>query len=55
MNTTLYINFIKNTIATDGYKVADKANKMALEAKQITTTQYSKAARLIAEAFLNQN
>ena len=52
MNTKLYINFIKNTIATEGYKVADKANKIALESKQITTAQYSKAAQLIAAAFL---
>lgn len=53
MNTTLYINFIKSTIETEGYKVADHANKIALEMKQITTSQYSEAASLIAAAFLN--
>ena len=52
LNTTQYIDFIKNTIATEGYKVADIANKMALDTKAITTAQYSKAAQLIANAFL---
>lgn len=53
MNTTQYLKFIKNTIALEGYKVADTANKLALEAKQITTAQYSKAAQLIVEAYLH--
>jgi hypothetical protein len=48
----MYIEFIKNTIATEGYKVADTANKIALEQKKITTAQYSEAARLIVAAFL---
>lgn len=52
MNTTQYIAFIKETINAEGWKVADKANKLALEMKQITTEQYSKAANLIAKAFL---
>jgi hypothetical protein len=54
LNTTQYINFIKTTIATEGYKVADTANKLALESKAITIAQYSKAAQLIASAFLAQ-
>ena len=54
LDTNQYIDFIKNTIATEGYKVADTANKMALEMKQISTEQYSAAARLIANAFLMQ-
>lgn len=53
MTTTEYIKFIKNTIALEGYKVADTANKLALEQKAITTAQYSKAARLIVEAYLH--
>ena len=53
LDTNQYIDFIKNTIATEGYKVADTANKMALEMKRINTEQYSKAAGLIAQAFLN--
>lgn len=53
MNSTQYIEFIKNTIKTEGYKVADKANKIALESKQITAEQYSKAAQLVVKAFLN--
>lgn len=48
----MYIEFIKNTIKTEGYKVADTANKLALEQKAITTKQYSEAAQLIVEALL---
>ena len=54
LGTNQYIDFIKNTIATEGYKVADTANKMALEMKRISTEQYSVAARLIADAFLKE-
>lgn len=54
MNTNQYIDFIKATIETEGYKVADTANKLALEQNAITTAQYSKAAQLIAAAFLAQ-
>jgi hypothetical protein len=52
LNNKQYIDFIKTTIETEGYKVADTANKLALEMKKITTNQYSEAARLIAAAFL---
>lgn len=52
INANQYIEFIKNTIATEGYKVADIANKLALEKKAITTAQYSEAAQLIVAAFL---
>lgn len=48
----MYIEFIKTTIETEGWKVADTANKLALESKKITTSQYSAAAQLIAKAFL---
>lgn len=54
MNTNLYIRFIRSAIETEGYDVADKANKLALTSAQITTAQYSKAARLIAKAFLER-
>ena len=54
LDTNQYIDFIKTTIETEGYKVADTANKMALEMKRISTEQYSAAARLIAKAFLAQ-
>lgn len=53
LNTKEYLTFIKNTIALEGYKIADTANKLALEANTITTAQYSKAARLIVEAYLH--
>lgn len=52
LNTKQYIEFIKNTIETEGYKVADTANKIALEMKEITIEQYSEAARLIVAAVL---
>jgi len=48
MKTSLYIDFIENAIKTDGYSVADKANKLALASKRITVSQYSKAAQLIS-------
>ena len=52
IDTNQYINFIQSTIESEGYKVADAANKIALEKNQINTNQYSKAAKLIAQAFL---
>ena len=52
LDTNQYLDFIKNTIATEGYKVADTANKIALEKNAITTAQYSAAARLIVAALL---
>ena len=54
MKNKEYIEFIKKAIETDGYKVADTANKKALEMGAITTTQYSAAARLIVKAYLEQ-
>ena len=54
LNRKQYLDFIKNTIATEGYKVADHANKIALSAKRITTAQYSEAARMIVKAYLEQ-
>ena len=54
LDTNQYIDFIKSTIETEGYNVADTANKMALEMKRISTEQYSAAARLIADAFLKE-
>jgi hypothetical protein len=55
LNTEQYIEFIKNTIASEGYKLADTANKIALEQQTITTEQYSEAARLIVEAYKKEN
>ena len=47
-----YIDFINKAIRSDGYHIADIANKLALESKQISTDQYLQAARIIAKAFL---
>lgn len=54
MNTEMYLDFIKETLKSEGIKIADTANKIALEAKRITVEQYSAAAQLIVEAFLAQ-
>lgn len=48
----MYTDFIKNTIKTDGWKVADTVNKLALESKKITLDQYRIAAQIIVDAFL---
>lgn len=53
MNTKMYLNFIKKTLATESIQVADIANKLALETKAITIEQYSKASRIIVEARLS--
>jgi hypothetical protein len=55
LNTEQYLEFIRNAIATDGYEVADAANKIALEKGAITTAQYIDAAHLVVNAFLAQN
>ena len=52
LDTDQYLAFIRETIAAGDYKAADTVNKLALHMQKITTTQYSKAARLIAAAFL---
>ena len=54
MDTKLYIDFIKSTLKSDGIKVADTANKIALNSKRITVEQYSAAAQIIAKAYLHQ-
>jgi ribosome-binding protein aMBF1 (putative translation factor) len=50
----MYMDFIRNAIETEGWKVADTANKMALESKKITLDQYRAAAQIIVEALLAQ-
>lgn len=55
LNTEQYIEFIKNTIASEGWKLADTANKIALEQKIITVEQYSQAAKLMVEAYKKEN
>ena len=52
MSTTMYLNFIKSPVTNEGIKVADIANKKALEMKEITTEQYIEAARIIVKARL---
>lgn len=52
ITNTQYTQFIKDAIKTDGWKVTDIANKMALETEAITLDQYRMAARLIADAYL---
>jgi hypothetical protein len=52
LNNEQYIEFIKKTIKEEGWKIADTANKLALEKKKITTNQYSEAAQIIVSAYL---
>ena len=54
MDTTMYLAFIRDTTKTHGIKVADTANKLALQEKQITQEQYSQAAQILVEAYLAQ-
>ena len=51
----MYRKFIEDAIATEGYKVADIANKKALEMEAITLDQYRMAAQLIVEAYKKAN
>lgn len=55
METKMYLDFIRETVADDGIKIADIVNKNALEAGKITTEQYSAAARILVEAYLGQD
>ena len=50
-----YIDFIRETITEEGWKVADTANKIALQNKSISQPLYSAAARIIAGARLKEN
>lgn len=50
----MYIDFIKNALETEGIKVADAANKLALESKRIGVELYSKAAQILVAAYLAQ-
>ena len=54
MDAKQYLDFIRDTLRNEGIRVADTANKMALDAKMITTDQYLSAARLIVSAYLDQ-
>lgn len=55
MDTEQYLNFIRDALKNEGVRVADVANKLALDLKRITTDQYSAAARLIAETWLRDH
>ena len=54
IDTKTYLDFIRTALETDGIQVADKANKIALDEKRITTAQYSAAARIIVKAYIAQ-
>ena len=55
MDAKQYLDFIRDALKNEGVRVADTANKLALELRRITTDQYSAAARLIAATWLEQN
>ena len=48
MSQKEYLDFIRATLARDGLKVADAANKKALELKKINVELYLAAARILA-------
>lgn len=54
MDTKFYLDFITKTLKTDGIKITDTANKLALKEGRITTDQYSAAARILVKAYLEQ-
>ncbi len=51
----MYADFIKEAVKKEGWKTADLANKMALDAGAITLDQYRMAAGLIVEAYKKEN
>lgn len=55
ISTEMYTAFVEKALETDGYKVVDTMNKMALEIKAITVDQYRLASRLIVEAYKKEN
>lgn len=55
MNTEMYLDFIRGAVIEEGIKVADIANKLALEKGEITIEQYSAAARILVDAYLAQS
>lgn len=54
MKTEEYLRFIRQTLLIEGMEVADKANKIALERREISVQQYSKAAKIIAAEILKR-
>lgn len=52
IDTKQYIEFIAEAIQSKGVEVADIANKLALEMKEISLDQYRRAASLIVDAML---
>lgn len=54
LETNLYLDFIRESVKTEGIKVTDTANKLALEMKAITLDQYLAAAHILVDAYLAQ-
>lgn len=54
ITTQMYLDFIRDALKTDGIKVADTANKLALEMKAITLDQYLAAAHILVDAYFAQ-
>lgn len=52
IDTEMFMVFIENVLEVEDYTVADKANKIALELKQISVDTYLAAARRIVKAML---
>lgn len=52
MTTTMYLDFIRHALSTEGIDVADTANKLALEMRAISIDQYIQASRILVDAIL---
>ena len=51
---TTHISYISRICKEEGIQIADTVNKMALEAKRISTDTYLAAARILVKAYLAQ-
>lgn len=52
MENKTYLDFIKNVLSVDGWRAADRLNKLALSDGTINQPLYSEAAREIVKKYL---
>ena len=55
ITTEMYLDHIRESLATHDIHTVDIANKMALEINAITLDQYLAAAHILVDAYLAQN
>lgn len=54
IDSTEYIDFIREALTNEDYHAVDTMNKMALETQVVTVETYLAAAHLIVDAYLAQ-